>query len=96
MMNDRTTNGHPILTETPAWAHAKWEGNKLLNEHEAPLWSGKSDVPAVGAYVDIAGPKNEVATVLGYYVADGTWLMLWCERHSDGKRGDLAGTEIRA
>lgn len=65
-----------------------------MNRAAGPLWSGKGDVPAVGAYVDIAGPKNQVATVLGY-VVDDYWLMLWCERHGDGFRGDLAGTEIR-
>lgn len=61
---------------------------------DAPLWSGKGAPPAVGTYVDIKGKGAEVATVLGY-VVEGDWLMLWCERHSDGRRGDLAGTELR-
>lgn len=86
--------GKPITTVAPNYARPIWREGLLTNKHEAPLWSGKGELPAVGAYVDISGPKNEVATVLGYFIDDG-WLMLWCERHSDGRRGDLAGTEIR-
>jgi len=90
----QTTTGRPVLTELPTFAFAEWSGRELLNRESAPLWGGKAPPPAVGAYIDIAGPRAEVATVLGYFI-DGDWLMLWCERHSDGKRGDLAGPEIR-
>ena len=98
-----------ILTTLPAYTLSS-DVTEIAGEHiddwakraravkasngDAPLWSGKGAPPAVGAYIDIAGRGAEVATVLGY-VIEGDWLMLWCERHSDGKRGDLAGTEIR-
>lgn len=82
-----------FTTTAPQHVRAEWsdDGRTLLNKGtDKALWSGKGDVPAVGAYVDI---KGDVATVLGYFVDCG-WLMLWCERHSDGKHGDLAGIEI--
>lgn len=71
-----------------------WVDGKLTNGGGLPLWSGKGPVPEVGDIVGIIGPQKDVATVLDYRV-DGNWLMLWCQRHRDGVRGDLAGSEIR-
>ena len=89
----KTTTGKPVLHHVPPYDKPQWGDGRLLNKSDLPFWGGKGEPPAVGAYVDIVGPKNEIATVLGYFV-DDKWLMIWAERHSDGKVGDLAGTEI--
>ena len=97
----QTTMRKTVMGKPIAWAYAQWGEDEHGRKHilvnrdcGLPLWSGKGEPPEIGAYVDIAGPRTEIATVLGYYL-DDCWLMLWAERHSDGKRGDLAGAEIR-
>lgn len=95
----RTAGGHPIVASVPDYARPIWEGEgnarRVANkDHGLPLWSGKGEPPAIGAHIEIAGPRDLTATVLGYFV-DAGWLMVWAERHSDRKQGDLAGAEIR-
>lgn len=79
-----------MLTTIPDHARAQWDGNRVINKGDLPLWSGEGAVPNVGDVV----PVNRFlsARVDGYKV-EGGWLMLICTR-SDGKRGDLAGAEI--
>lgn len=75
----------------PAHTTAKWDGNKVTNKGSLPLWSGKGPAPAIGATVPVG--RGLTVLVEEYFVQEG-WLMIKGVR-SDGKRGDLAGAEIR-
>lgn len=77
----------------PAWERPVWTDGRVEPGSGLPLWSGKGDPPAIGSIVALAGPGNMTVRVEEYKV-DGRWLMILGER-SDGKRGDLAGAEIR-
>ena len=78
--------------DIPTYARPIWKDGKVLNKGALPLWSGKGEVPAVGETVEIQGRQKMTATVTGYSI-EGGWLMLLAIR-SDGRRGNLAGTEI--
>lgn len=74
----------------PAFERAQWDGNKLLNRGALPLWSGKGEPPAIGSSVPVG--KGLTVRVYRYEEVEG-WLMIIGER-SDGRWGNLAGTEI--
>lgn len=86
--------GATIFSKPSDWAFAQWEGGELINRDcGLPLWSGKGEPPEIGDIVELSGPGSLTAAIEGYSVDDG-WLMAWGTR-CDGKRGNLAGAEIR-
>jgi len=86
-----------MLDYIPEYAFPLYgEDNKVMPLNKdcgLPLWSGKGAPPAIGSTIALAGPKDMTATVEGYEVKAG-WLMIIGVR-CDGKRGDLAGIEMR-
>jgi len=85
-----TTSNTTTLVEGVDYVRAIWAGDTVTNKGELPLWSGKGELPAIGA--DVPVNRFLSARVEGYSV-EGGWLMLDAQR-SDGKRGTLAGAEI--